>query len=185
MSAPSIDPASLPSPAALLRASGVALAVLLVLGVAVVLPAEWGVDPTGAGRALGLTAMGELKQAARADAVVVPSPDRGAPREDEITLTIAPGQGLEVKAVMRAGDQLVYDWKTDGGLLFYDFHGEPEGAAADVFTSFETGTRALAEATFDAPFSGVHGWYWKNRTDAPITVVLRTQGTYASIARKP
>jgi hypothetical protein len=40
----------------------IALLVAAVLAVAVVLPAERGVDPTGIGAALGLTEMGRIKQ---------------------------------------------------------------------------------------------------------------------------
>ena len=85
---------------------------------------------------------------------------------------------------MRRGDQLTYTWTADQGELFFDFHGEPEGAASDVFTSFEKGTLATAKGDHDAPFTGTHGWYWKNRTDAPITLTLHTSGVYSTIGRK-
>lgn len=54
--------ADLPSSAQLLKSTAVAAVSAAVLLVAVVLPAEYGIDPTGAGRVLGLTAMGEIKQ---------------------------------------------------------------------------------------------------------------------------
>jgi hypothetical protein len=43
------------------RVSLVAVAVAVVLTVTVVLPAEYGVDPTGIGSRIGLTQMGRLK----------------------------------------------------------------------------------------------------------------------------
>lgn len=52
-----------PSPAGLLKSTLIALAVATVLLVTCVLPAEYGVDPTGIGRVLGLTQMGEVKMA--------------------------------------------------------------------------------------------------------------------------
>ncbi len=51
----------LPSARALLRSTLIALAVAGTLLLTVVLPAEYGIDPTGAGRVLGLTQMGEIK----------------------------------------------------------------------------------------------------------------------------
>jgi hypothetical protein len=45
----------------LLRSTLIAAAVALVLLVTVVLPAEYGIDPTRIGRVLGLTQMGEIK----------------------------------------------------------------------------------------------------------------------------
>ncbi len=54
----------LPSSARLFRSTVFALAVAGLLLVTCVLPAEYGVDPTGVGRMLGLTPMGEFKRAA-------------------------------------------------------------------------------------------------------------------------
>lgn len=54
-------PTELPSTRALARSTAIAVAVSgLILGT-VVLPAEYGVDPTGVGSALGLKRMGEIK----------------------------------------------------------------------------------------------------------------------------
>jgi len=51
----------LPSSQKLLRSTLIAAATALVLLVTVVMPAEYGVDPTGVGRLLGLTEMGKIK----------------------------------------------------------------------------------------------------------------------------
>lgn len=53
--------AELPSSGQLLRSTLIAAGIAAVLLVTVVLPAEYGIDPTGAGRALGLAQMGEIK----------------------------------------------------------------------------------------------------------------------------
>lgn len=62
----------LPSNAQLVKSTGIAAVVAGALLVLVVLPAEYGVDPTGAGSILGLTEMGRIKmslaQEAKADA---------------------------------------------------------------------------------------------------------------------
>lgn len=57
------DRASLPSASQLFRSTLLATVVAAVLLVTVVMPAEYGVDPTGVGSALGLKAMGEAKLA--------------------------------------------------------------------------------------------------------------------------
>lgn len=51
----------LPTSEQLVRSTLIALAASAAMLVAVVLPAEYGVDPTGIGRSLSLTQMGELK----------------------------------------------------------------------------------------------------------------------------
>ncbi len=54
--------ADLPSTKQLVRSTIIAAVVAAVILVAVVLPSEYGLDPTGVGRVLGLTEMGEIKQ---------------------------------------------------------------------------------------------------------------------------
>ena len=48
--------------------------------------------------------------------------------------------------------------------------------------SYEQG-RAVPEQAGEltAAFTGNHGWFWRNRTDAPVTVTLRTGGDYAEM----
>ncbi|MDI5992888.1 transmembrane anchor protein [Pseudomonas sp. MDMC216] len=76
--APSLN--ELPSSQQLLRSTAIALIVAIVLLVTVVMPSEYAIDPTGAGRMLGLTQMGEIKQqlaeeaAAEVAALVVQAP---------------------------------------------------------------------------------------------------------------
>lgn len=50
-----------PSARSLVRSTLVALVLAIAVLVTIVLPAEYGVDPTGIGRVLGLTQMGEIK----------------------------------------------------------------------------------------------------------------------------
>jgi hypothetical protein len=51
----------LPSTGKLIKSTIIATFVALVLLVTVVMPAEYGIDPTGVGQTLGLTSMGEIK----------------------------------------------------------------------------------------------------------------------------
>ncbi|RCS21305.1 hypothetical protein DUT91_25065, partial [Phyllobacterium salinisoli] len=53
--------AELPSSAQLLRSTIIAMISAAAILVTVVLPAEYAIDPTGIGRALGLVEMGEIK----------------------------------------------------------------------------------------------------------------------------
>ena len=54
--------ADLPTTGQLLRSTGIALVTAMVLLTTVILPAEYAIDPTGIGRILGLTQMGEIKE---------------------------------------------------------------------------------------------------------------------------
>jgi hypothetical protein len=51
-----------PSGAALRRATVTVVLLAVIVSLVAVLPAEYGIDPTGVGKRLGLTQMGQLKQ---------------------------------------------------------------------------------------------------------------------------
>lgn len=190
----------LPTSRQLVRATGLAAIVANLILFTAVLPAEYGIDPTGAGRALGLTAMGELKQEDAALAAADASPAvetatvaAAAPastetpagvRTAEVRLTLAPNEGTEVKATMRAGEAFDYQWSTDGAEVRFELHGEEAGAPGDEFTSYEKGIAKGATGKFQAPFDGTHGWYWRNRSGAPVTITVRATGSYSSFEQK-
>ena len=186
----------------LLRGSLIALAVAAVALLVAVLPAEYGIDPTGAGQALGLRKL----HAAAAPAARPPAPVTGstvaAPgeargmtvasaqatpyRADQQEIVLAPGKGVEVKTRLAKGATLIYAWKTSKGeLLDHDFHGEPVNAKGDEFESFIlVDDVAQSRGSLVAPFTGLHGWYWKNMTGAPVTIVLQSSGFYTEIFKK-
>lgn len=185
-----------------LIAAGVAAAILA----AVVLPAEYGVDPTGVGRFLGLTAMGEVKREAAIaenadggatataasevltldDEAAAPAAPAGPAQTAEVTLTLQPDEGREVKATMRAGEQIDYRWAATGGRVNFELHGEPAGAASSEYTSYEKGTASAGEAgKFRAPFDGTHGWYWRNRGTTPATITVSATGNFSKFVLVP
>lgn len=174
--------APLPTPAELGKATLVATTVAAVLLLSVVLPAEYGVDPTGIGSRLGLTQM-------KAHAARTPEPAAGvvrreAPfRNDEMSLTLFPGRGAEIKASMQKDDQFVFSWTATGPVNF-DMHGDETNAPKDVFTSYwKEEQKDSGHGSFVAPFEGVNGWYWVNKGTRPVTVTVKTSGFYAKLAR--
>ena len=182
----------LPTTAQLNRATGLAALIAGVILVTTVLPAEYGIDPTGVGQALGLKEMGDMKEAAHlAEKAPATTTTMNAPaatatatasseavKTGKVTLTLQPGEGQEVKATMAAGEEFDFSWSTDGGQVNYDQHGEMAGAASDEYTSYDKGTKASATGKFRAPFDGTHGWYWRNRTDSPVTITATATGQF-------
>ncbi len=203
--------AELPTTRQLLRSTLIAAVSAVVLLYTVVLPAEYGVDPTGIGKALGLTEMGEIKTrlakeaaatrashsgpAAKAEVPMTPptaSPLAGAPAaqnvpiainpawRDEMTFTLAPGQGTEIKLKMNEGDKARYAWSVQGGVVNFDTHGDATGRSI----SYQKGRGVASdEGELVAAFTGNHGWFWRNRGEAKVTVILRTRGDYSDIKR--
>ena len=81
--------------------------------------------------------------------------------------------------MMAAGDVATFAWVADGGGVNYTQHGD-DGGANEV--RFEDGRASPGqERTMTAPFAGKHGWFWRNRGDAPVTVTLRVGGAYAEM----
>jgi len=216
----------LPSSAQLIRSTIIAAIVALLLLVTVVMPSEYALDPTGAGRLLGLTEMGEIKEqlaqeAAADDAaqmVAVQSSIEEAPSEpvepvfeaakaieveakpevapkveqpasamaakpewqDEVRVVLTPGEGTEFKLTMQEGAVARFAWVSEGGPLNFDTHGDGGGQSI----SYEKGRDVLEdEGELKAAFNGNHGWFFRNRNDDDITLVLRTDGDYGELKR--
>ncbi|MBA4212544.1 MAG: transmembrane anchor protein [Polaromonas sp.] len=198
-------PAELPTSRQLLRSTLLAAIAAAVLLVAVVLPAEYGIDPTGVGRVLRLTEMGEIKKQLAAEAEAdaqaaslaqapasaapiaapqAPAPAveaaQAAPWRDEMRVKLTPGEGAEIKLRMQAGDKAEYQWVVEGGMVNFDTHGDGGGRSI----SYEKGRGVPQdEGELVAAFTGNHGWYWRNRGQADVTLILRTRGTYSDIKR--
>lgn len=94
---------------------------------------------------------------------------------DEVSYALAPGQGVEVKLVMKEGVVAEFEWTANGSVLNYDTHGDGGGNSV----SYQQGRGVADQAgTLTAPFTGNHGWFWRNRTDKAVTVTLRVRGDY-------
>ncbi|WP_431300088.1 hypothetical protein [Tabrizicola sp. BL-A-41-H6] len=97
---------------------------------------------------------------------------------DEASYTLQPGQGIEVKLAMTEGQTARFEWTANGAVVNFDLHGDGSGQKI----SYEQG-RAVPDQTGElvAAFTGNHGWFWRNRSDAPVTVTLRVAGEYAEL----
>ncbi len=168
-------------------AVGAALLIAGVILVIAVLPAEYGVDPSGIGARLGLTAMSDIQkrldafETARAGgtggAATLTAQER--PFQHETTaFTIEPGGSFEYKYRLDEGEALLYSWKATA-LVNYELHAEPDGAPQGYAESFEKeNAKEGASGTLTAPFSGIHGWFWENPGRAEVTVTLTAAGFY-------
>ena len=166
-----------------------------VLLVTVILPAEYGVDPTGAGRALGLyrgPAAGGVDAETAAAAAQGTMPAGTATltrspvpyRSDEMSLVLKPGEGGEIKAVMAAGQHFVYKWTASGGTVDVDMHGEAFNPTGEEATSYwKDEYQPGDQGIFTAPVAGRHGWFWQNLNDDPVTITVTTSGFYERLMR--
>ena len=100
--------------------------------------------------------------------------------QDEMQVVLQPGEGAEIKLVMKAGAKAEFSWTVRGGTVNFDTHGDGGGKSI----SYEKGRTVSADkGVLVAAFDGNHGWFWRNRGDAPVTVAVRVRGEYQDIKR--
>lgn len=185
----------------------------LIIGVGVfviaILPAEYGSDPLGTGKLLGLNRLYNYNYHQAATAVETssmpiltmsdlgsdpsvpmpkeahnPAPEKQyADREDTVSIRVPAGKGLEFKMNVLKYGKVKYEWVTDRGVLFSDFHGEvkeenPDPNKKEYFQSYTEAYSNNVIGTFLAPYEGRHGWYFKNNSKTDIVVSLKLKGQY-------
>lgn len=164
---------------------GVAVAAVAAAAILVVfvLPAELGIDPTGAGEATGLTGLADAGQMTEAE--------RGALREGVFTLSdeamrvdrrefqIRPYAAIEFKYTLEEGAPLVFSWSSTGPVTI-DMHAHPFEGGEALTESYSQGEKTAETGLYIAPFTGIHGWYWQNRTLENLTVTINAAGPFTA-----
>lgn len=170
-------------------AAGAAILAAGVILVTIVLPAEYGADPLGTGARLGLLQLGVVgrqvdaleKTASSTTAANQTATIVGQSRpftSETVEFALAPREGIEYKYRLDKGESLLYSWKASAAVN-YELHAEPDGAPRGYAQSYEKrDATPQASGTLTAPFSGIHGWFWENTTDQPVTVTLKSAGFY-------
>ena len=199
---PSLE--ELPTSAQLIKSTIIAAVSALVILVTVVLPAEYGIDPTRIGHALGLAEMGEIKTQLAAEAEADRQPAATSDDQssllndvlglfvgtahaqtassewtDQYSVVLTPGEGIEVKLAMEEGAEAEFLWVADNGVVNFDLHGDGPG---DNFISYEKGRgEPKDEGVLTAAFTGNHGWFWRNRDRQDVSVTLYVRGDYSEM----
>jgi hypothetical protein len=197
----------LPSTPSLIGSTLTAIVVAGILLVTIILPAEYGIDPTGAGDYLGLTQMGEIKmmlakeaeadelrQKTMSDALIKKSDEhiiaatelndvktkQAVYREDKHVITLEPGKAAELKLKMSKGNQAKFSWQSNGNGVKHDTHGHN---GEDTIT-YDKGRKVTEKSgVIRAAFDGEHGWYWRNVSWDKVQITLETSGYYSGVVR--
>lgn len=193
------------SPRQLWLGALVSVALAIVLLFVVVLPAEYGLDPIGTGRLLGLNALSNPTRTIEVVDIVggneeyrnVEIPDFGDPvpllnpnvyqgetavfQSKSLQIPIGPFEETEIKTVLAQGKVILYSWEVDRGDIYVDFHGhEPD--AGDYWVRYQEQQEGVGgNGSLVAPFEGEHGWYWLNYNEFPVVITLNVSGYYSSI----
>ncbi len=183
----------------------IALLIGATIFLTAVLPAEYGMDPLGTGKLFGFKKLYQSEVSKQDDSVLnfkkikmeklgssadVPKPTEAnnpvsekqyTIREDVVSVIVPAKKGIEYKFNSRKYASIKYEWSTDKGIVYTDFHGEvlQENAPKNVF--YESYTLAYSNnmaGTLTAPFEGKHGWYFRNDTKEDIIIILKLKGQY-------
>jgi hypothetical protein len=205
------DPAVLPSPRSLARATISAVAVAFFLAIGVVMPAEYGRDPLGTGALLGLTEMGRIKVALAAESA--------AGEADDTVLADGSTAGTAAAGAMAAApgthgivatsdasrvwrDSVTVTLQPNEGIEFKLAMRRAERALYEWATdstvvsynfhgdpsdadeedhTYRRGNSKRERGEMVARFDGLHGWFWRNRSTVPVTIRLWTGGEYLEL----
>jgi hypothetical protein len=162
--------AQAPNPKALFTAALIAVGVALIVLFGAILPAEFGYDPFRIGQLLGITGLSQAEEQPL-EAELQPH------RSDYVAFYLEPFQSVEYKYSMDLDAPLVFSWEADAEV-YYDMHAEPAGLGEEYAESFEQGNAAAKAGSYHAPFAGIHGWFWENRSGRDVEVRLYTAGFY-------
>lgn len=205
--------AELPSAAQLLRSTIIAILAAAVLLVTVVLPAEYAIDPTGIGRILRLTEMGEIKQQLAAEAEADRARDQQqapAAKPDDrrsslwrLLATPLLTSTAWAQAPAARSDETSFTLRPNEGVEYkltmvkgarVEFSWSATGGVVNYDmhgsteggkeASYKTGRGVQSDSgVLTAGANGNHGWFWRNRGREPVSITLRTSGAYSAIRR--
>lgn len=165
---------------------GGALVGVAAIAVLFVLPAETGWDPTGVGKALGLVEIadpvneeferGQARMATQDVLLLSDTPPAAEPGATDVwEVELAPYESIEFKYTIPEGARMAFRWEASAPV-HYDMHSHPFDGGTEMTESFAIADAAVQQGIYIAPFTGIHGWYWQNRSTDNVTVRLEASG---------
>ena len=103
---------------------------------------------------------------------------QGLFKVDSMEFTLAPKEGMEYKYRLEKGAGMLFSW-TATAPVHYELHSEPDAGPKGYAETFDKqDSRDSGHGNYVAPFPGIHGWYWENRTDQDVIVRIVSAGHY-------
>jgi len=188
----------LPSSKKLIKSTAIAAVSAVVVLVTCVMPAEYGIDPTGIGKAIGLVEMGEIKQSLAEEAEQGLGENTGGFAEEfdisgqdtgvsEATQALGQTEAnttalSEPTTMMPAVTKESISIDLKAGQATEVKLAMPKGASVN-FDWKTSGDETQQSGTLTAAFDGRHGWFWRNRTEETVTVTLNVEGQFSEMKR--
>ncbi|ARN72941.1 hypothetical protein [Oceanicoccus sagamiensis] len=190
-----------------------AIALALVLLVTAILPAEYGIDPTGTGKLLGLTQMGEIKtqleqesladnaapitvetpevESVAAELTAAPAIVPAAPVEQAVIAAVIPQERISVTLAPGEAAEIKLVMNKDDTVNYHwqvdTGHVNYDTHADNPSTRYHGYNKGKAvtedKGILTAAFDGKHGWFWRNRSKEIVTVDLQVEGQFSEVVR--
>ena len=92
-------------------------------------------------------------------------------------------EALEFQVAILENDTVNYEWSVDMDspeLLDVEFHGHTDriGDEPGLLMYYKVHNDGEGVGTLKAPFNGIHGWYFNNRSEEDIVIILNLSGFY-------
>ncbi|MCW8195267.1 hypothetical protein F6455_10755 [Proteobacteria bacterium 005FR1] len=169
-----VRPSTTATPKQIVIASLISLSLASALLVTTILPAEFNIDPLGTGKMLGIAGMSE------AQTVGALNLQQESFHKDRYQILLAPFESVEYKYRLEEGATMLFDWQADAELE-YDMHSEQDGVDPQEYSpSFAKGVSSGTTGSYTAPFPGIHGWFWENRTSNDVLLELNASGFFST-----
>jgi len=166
-----------------------------------VLPVNYGLDPSGLGAKLGITKILASLSSKRANidaiklanpqmqgtvpveakkSVVMDEQSQGLPVQSNqsFELVVLPKQSLNFNFAMERDYELDYHWVTDGKPLYTELHGLKKDAKTKELKVFGKLKESRGKGFFIAPFNGAFSLTWKNESNQTAKIRLNFKGNY-------
>jgi hypothetical protein len=98
-------------------------------------------------------------------------------RSDRFQVELQAYEGIELKYMLAEGAPMLFSWHATAPVNV-DMHSHPFEGGDALTESFVIENLQSQNAVYVAPFTGIHGWYWHNRTLKPVTLTLEATGLF-------
>jgi hypothetical protein len=99
-------------------------------------------------------------------------------KQESIQIRLAPKEGMEYKYRLEEGAGMLYAW-TSTARVHWELHSQPDNAPRGYAEFFDTQQGTGSNGGYQAPFPGIHGWWWENQGDTDVTITLMSAGFYS------
>ncbi|MEO6388388.1 MAG: hypothetical protein ABIT16_01360 [Croceibacterium sp.] len=100
-------------------------------------------------------------------------------RTDHFTWDLLPYEGIELKYTLAQGAPMIFAWSAPK-VLNIDMHSHPFDGGDKLTESFVIAPMQQQSAIYVAPFAGIHGWYWQNRSLDNVMLTLDAAGQFTA-----